>query len=104
VFDNEHVTANRIRPRISASDLVAAAARLFGTVVLDVADLTTCPAVYLPRLEAFATIDGDELGADDGTLIDLLDGVPARDLIAEYGTAGKAAAALNARVRQAWAA
>jgi hypothetical protein len=98
------VTATN-RPRISAAVLAAAATRLAGTVILDVADMTTAPARYLPRLEAFAAIDGDEvLGDDDGTLIDLLDGVPARDLIDEYGTAGRAAAALNARVRQAWSA
>jgi hypothetical protein len=96
------VTANRTpRPRISASDLVAAAARLLGTIVLDVADLTTRPAVYRARLEAFETIDGEELGADDGTLIDLLDGRPARDVIELHGTPGRAAAALNRELRAA---
>lgn len=93
------MTANRTRPRISASDLVAAAARLLGTVVLDVADLTTTPAVYLPRLEAFATIDGDELGADDGTLIVLVLPGTARDLIDQHGSAGAAAAHLNRTLR-----
>jgi hypothetical protein len=93
------VTANRTRPRISASDLVAAAARLFGTVVLDVADLTTRPAVYRARLEAFETIEGGELGADDGTLIVLVPIGTARDLIDEHGTAGAAAAHLNRTLR-----
>jgi hypothetical protein len=94
------MTANH-RPKISARDLVAAAARLFGTIVLDVADLTTRPAVYLPRLDAFATLDGDDLGADDGTLIVLVQPGTARDLIAEHGSAGAAAAALNADLRRA---
>jgi hypothetical protein len=95
------VTANRTRPRIAASDLVAAATRLLGTVVLDVADLTTQPAVYRARLEVFQTIDGDDLGVDDGTLIDLLDGRPARDVIELHGTPGRAAAALNRELRAA---
>jgi hypothetical protein len=92
------VTANP-RPRIAARDLVAAGARLLGTIVLDVADLTTRPAVYLPRLEAFATIDGDELGADDGTLIVLVQPGTVRDLIDEHGTPGAAAAVLNRQLR-----
>jgi hypothetical protein len=57
--------------------------------------------VYLPRLEAFATIDGDDLGADDATLIVLVQPGTARDLIAEHGTAGAAAAALNRELRAA---
>lgn len=95
------MTATHTRPRISAADLVAAAARLLGTVVLDVADLTTAPAVYLPRLDAFATIDGDELGDDDATLIVLVQPGTARDLIDEHGTAGAAAAVLNRQLRAA---
>jgi hypothetical protein len=94
------VTATH-RPRIAARDLLAAGARLFGTIVLDVADMTTRPAVYLPRMEAFATIDGEDLGADDGTLIVLVQPGTARDLIAEHGTAGAAATALNADLRRA---
>jgi hypothetical protein len=98
------VTAN-LTPRISAAVLAAAATRLVGTVVLDLADLSTAPARYLPRLAAFVAVDSDEvLGEDDGTLVDLLDGVPARDLIAEHGTAGAAAAAVNRRLRLVWAA
>ena len=100
MFDNEQVTANS-RPRISARDLVAATARLLGTVVLDVADLTTRPAVYLPRLDAFATIDGDDLGTDDATLIVLVQPGTARDLITEHGTPGAAAAHLNRELRAA---
>jgi hypothetical protein len=93
-------------PRITARDLAAAATRLLGTVVHDVAGVVSGPAVYLPRLEVFASIDDTDevLGDDDGTIIDLLDGVPARDLIAEHGTPGRAAAVLNARVRAAWSA
>jgi hypothetical protein len=98
VFDNEHVTANP-RPRIAARDLVAAGARLFGTIVLDVADLTTQPAVYRARLELFETIDGDELGTDDGTLIVLVQPGTAADLIREHGSAGAAAAHLNRTLR-----
>lgn len=93
------MTANRTRPRIAARDLVAAGARLLGTIVLDVADLTTRPAVFLPRLEAFATIDGDELGADDGTLIVLVQPGTARDLIDQHGSAGAAAAHLTRELR-----
>jgi hypothetical protein len=96
------VTATH-RPRIAARDLAAAAARLLGTIVLDVADLTTRPAVYLPRLAAFATIDDEPLGDDDGTLIVLVQPGTARDLIAAHGTPGRAAAALTAELRKAGA-
>ena len=82
------MTANP-RPRINAAALTAAASRLFGAVVLDVADLTVGPAVYRARLEMFETIDGDEMGADDGTLI----------VLADHGTPGRAAAALTAELR-----
>jgi hypothetical protein len=102
--DAVFVTATHI-PRISAAALAAAATRLLGTVVLDVADMTTAPARYLPRLEAFAAIDSDEeLGADDATLIVLVQPGAARDLIDEYGTAGRAAAALNRQLRTEWTA
>lgn len=101
--DNGRVTANRTRPRVSARDLLAAAARLFGTVVLDVADMTTTPAVYLPRLAAFATIDGEALGDDDGTLIVLVQPGSAADLIRAHGTAGAAAAAVTRDLRAAGA-
>jgi hypothetical protein len=94
------VTANPA-PRISAAALAAAATRLLGTVVLDVADLTVGPAVYRARLEMFETIDGDELGADDGTLLVLVLPGTARDLIDEHGTPGAAAAVLNRQLRAA---
>lgn len=93
---------NTPRPRITAADLAAAATRILGAVVLDVADLTVGPARYLPRLEAFAAIDSDDdLGADDGTLIVLVQPGTARDLIDEHGSAGRAAAALNREHRAA---
>jgi hypothetical protein len=95
-------TANP-RPRISAAALVAAATRLAGTVVLDLATMTVGPARYVPRLEVFAAIDTDEdLGPDDGTLIPLLEpGMTARDVIELHGTPGRAAAALNRELRAA---
>jgi hypothetical protein len=102
--DAEHVTATSTRPRIPAAALAAASTRLFGTVVLDVADLSVGPAIYLPRLEAFATIDGDQLGDDDGSLIVLVQPGEAADLIALHGTAGAAAAALNRDLRMTWSA
>lgn len=91
-------------PRVTAAALAAAATRLAGSIVLDVADQLTHPAIYLPRLEAFATIEGDELGADDGTLIVLVLPGVARDLITEHGTPGRAAAAVNREIRRAWTA
>jgi hypothetical protein len=91
-------------PKITAAVLREAATRLLGTVVQFVEDATVGPAIYLPRLEAFESIDRADCWADDGTVIDLLGGVPARDLIAEHGTAGAAAAAVNARLRAEWTA
>lgn len=93
-------------PRVTAADLKAAATRLAGTVILDLAGVVTGPAVYVPRLEAFASIDSTDevLATDDGSVIDLLDGVPARELVAEHGTPGRAAAAVNARIRATWSA
>jgi hypothetical protein len=101
--DDVKVTATHTRPRVSARDLAAAAARLLGTVVLDLADLTARPAVYLPRLAAFAVIvDGDEvISEDDGTLIVLVQPGTADALITEHGTAGAAVAALNRDLRAA---
>ena len=94
------MTAN-LTPRISAADLAAAATRLAGAVVLDLATMTTAPARYVARLEMFETIDGEELGPDDGTLIVLVLPGTARDLIDEHGTPGRAAAALNRDLRRA---
>ncbi len=89
------------RPRVTAADLVEAATRLAGAVVLDLADLAVGPARYVARLEAFQTIDGDDLGADDGTLVVLVQPGTARDLIDEHGTAGRAAAAVTRELRAA---
>jgi hypothetical protein len=86
-------------PRITAADIKAAATRLAGAVVQFVEDKTVGPAIYRARLDAFETIDGEELGADDGTLLVLVQPGAARDLINEHGTPGKAAAAVNAAIR-----
>jgi len=83
------------RPKISAAAIAAAATRLAGTVVLDLADRLVGPAVYRARLEMFETIDGAELGADDGSLIVLIAPGRAAELVAEHGTPGRAAAAMN---------
>lgn len=96
-------TPHAPRPRVTAATLAAAAARLAGTVVLDLADLTVGPALYVERLDAFATIDGDDLGADDGTLVVLVLPGTARDLIDAHGTAGRAAAAVTRELRAAGA-
>jgi hypothetical protein len=89
-------------PRISAAVLTDAATRLLGTVLLDLADLTVGPARYLPRLEQFVAINGDEvIGDDDATLIVLVQPGTARDLIDEHGSAGRAAAVLNRELRAA---
>ena len=93
------MTATNPRPRISAAALSAAAERLAGVLVLDLADHTVTPAIYLPRAAAFATIDGETLGDDDGTLIVLVHPGTAADLIAEHGTPGAAAAALTRELR-----
>lgn len=81
--------------RITAGTVAAAASRLAGTIVLDLADRLVGPAIYRERLEAFETIAGAELGPDDGSLIVLVAPGRAADLIAEHGTPGRAAAALN---------
>lgn len=91
-------------PKISAAVLRAAASRLFGAVVLDLADSLVGPAVYLPRLETFASLEGEELGADDGSLIVLIAPGEAMDLLAQHKSAGAAAAVVNARLRAEWAA
>lgn len=86
-------------PRITAAALSAAAARLAGTVVLDLADLAVGPALYDARLAVFRTIEGDDLGEDDGTLVVLVQPGTARDLIEQHGTAGRAAAAITRELR-----
>lgn len=92
------MTANPT-PRISAAVLRDAATRLAGAVVLFVEDMTVGPAVYRARLAAFETIDGDDLGADDGTIVVLVQPGAARDLIEQHGTPGRAAAAVNRELR-----
>lgn len=87
------------RPRVTAADLVAAATRLAGAVVLDLADLTVGPARYEARAAMWRTIDGDDLGEDDGTLIVLVAPGTARDLIDAHGTPGRAAQAVTRDLR-----
>lgn len=82
-----------------AADVKAAATRLAGVVVLDVADLTITPALYDAKAGEFRTLDGELLGEDDGTLI-VLGGRPAMDLVDEYGTPGRAAEALTREARE----
>jgi len=93
-------------PKVTAAALSAAATRLAGTVVLDLAGVVSGPAVYAPRLAAFVSIDDttDVLGDDDGSIIDLLGGIPAREVIALHGTPGRAAAAVNRELRAEWTA
>jgi hypothetical protein len=86
-------------PRVLASAITAAAVRLAGTIVLDLADLTCGPALYDARLSVFRTLDGDDLGADDGTLIVLVTPGTVDELLREHGSAGEAARALTAEVR-----
>lgn len=93
------MTAHATRPRVTAAALAAAATRLAGAVVLDLADLTVGPARYEARLDLFRTLDGDDLGADDGTLVVLVLPGTAGDLIAEHGGAGAAAAAVTRELR-----
>lgn len=97
------MTATHI-PKITAAAIAAAATRLMGTIVLFVEDHSTGPAIYRPRLDAFATIDGEDLGADDGTVIPLIQPGTADELIAAHGSAGRAAAALNRQLRAEWSA
>jgi hypothetical protein len=85
--------------KIPAAALAAAATRLAGAVVLFVEDLTIGPAVYRARLEAFQTIDGDDLGDDDGTIVVLADRTQIDALLTEHGTPGRAAAALTRQLR-----
>jgi hypothetical protein len=90
--------------RITAAVIAEAATRLAGVVVQFVEDATIGAALYKPRMEAFLAIDGEtELGEDDGTIIVLLTPGRARDLIEEYGTPGRAAAAATAELRKAGA-
>lgn len=91
-------------PKISAATIAAAAGRLAGTVVLDLADMVVGPALYDARLQMFRTLEGDELGEDDGTLVVLVQPGMAMDLVHEHGTPGRAAAVVNASLRAEWSA
>lgn len=99
--DPQGVTATdqHTAPRITAADVKAAATRLAGVIVLDVADLTIAPALFDAKAGEFRTLDGTLLGADDGTLIVLVEPGAAGDLIAEHGRPTDAAAALTRRLR-----
>jgi hypothetical protein len=87
-------------PRVTAAAVTAAAARLFGTVVLDLADLIAGPALFDARLGMFRTLDGDDLGEDDGSLIVLATPGTVDALIAEHGSAAAAARVLTAIARE----
>jgi hypothetical protein len=90
-------------PRISAAVLREAASRLLGAVVQFVEDSTVGPAVYVPRLAAWQTIDGQPLGEDDGTIVVLSPPGEPMDLLREH-SAGEAAKVVNARLREEWSA
>jgi hypothetical protein len=88
--------------KITAAVIAEAATRLAGAVVQFIEDNTIGAALYRPRMEAFLALDGETpLGDDDGTIVVLLTPGRARDLLAEYGTPGRAAAAANAELRAA---
>lgn len=94
------MTAPTKAPRITAADLKAAATRLAGVVVLDVADLTIRPALFDAKAGLFTDLDGELLGEDDGTLIVLVEPGLAGDLIAEHGAAYRAAEAATRSAKQ----
>lgn len=91
-------------PKIPAAVLRDAATRLLGAVVQFVEDATVGPAVYVPRLAAWQTIDGADLGDDDGTIIVLAAPGEPMDLLHTHRTAAAAAAVVNARLRAEWSA
>jgi hypothetical protein len=87
-------------PRVTATAVASAAARLFGTVVLDLADMMVGPALYDARLGVFRTLDGDDLGDDDGSLIVLVTPGEVDTLVADLGSPAAAARALTAEARR----
>jgi hypothetical protein len=87
-------------PRVTAAAVASAAARLFGTVVLDLADMMVGPALYDARLGVFRTLDGDDLGDDDGSLIVLVTPGEVDTLAADLGSPAAAARALTAEARR----
>jgi hypothetical protein len=90
-------------PKVPAAVLKDAATRLLGAVVQFVEDATVGPAVYVPRLAAWQIIKGEELGADDGTIVVLVPPGEPMDLLRER-TAGEAVREVNARLRAEWSA
>jgi hypothetical protein len=90
-------------PKIPASVLRDAATRLLGAVVQFVEDATVGPAVYVPRLAAWQTLDGADLGADDGTIVVLVPPGEPMDLLRSQ-SAGSAVAEINRRLRAEWSA
>lgn len=91
-------------PRITASVLRDAATRLLGAVVQFVEDGTIGAAVYQPRMQAWLTLDGQDLGEDDGTVIALVPPGHAMTLLEEHGTAGAAVRVVNEELRREWSA
>lgn len=87
-------------PTVTAATVKAAASRLRGVVVLDVADLSILPAVYDPRAGLFTDLDGEVLGEDDGTLIVLLTRDELDELLERNGLPGEAAKVATRTIRQ----
>jgi hypothetical protein len=87
-------------PRVLASAITAAAARLTGTIILDLADMVAGPALYDARLGVFRTLDGDDLGEDDGSLIVLVEPGTVDELLREHGSAATAARIVTAIARE----
>jgi hypothetical protein len=87
-------------PRVTATTVTAAAARLFGTIVLDLADMMVGPALYDARLNLFRTLDGDDLGDDDGSLIVLVTPGEVDTLVTDLGSAAAAARVLTAQAQR----
>lgn len=90
-------------PKISAAVLREAASRLLGAVVQFAEDATVGPAVYVPRLAMWQSLEGEELGSDDGTIVVLVSPGEPMDLLRDM-TAGEAARLVNARIRLEWSA
>lgn len=89
-------------PKITAAALRDAATRLLGAVVQFVEDATVGTAVYQPRLQAWVTLDGQDLGEDDGTIVVLVPPGHAMTLLEEHGSAAAAAKAVNAELTREW--
>lgn len=90
-------------PKITAAVLRDAASRLLGAVVQFVEDATVGPAVYVPRLAMWQSIDGTEEWADDGTIVVLSEPGEPWELLREL-PAGEAVKVVNRRLRAEWSA